>query len=138
MCFNLFMASMRQNKAKGSKAERELINMFWAVGWAAFRAAGSGSTQFPCPDIVAGYANKKIAIEAKFTSDTKKYFSKKEINELLYFCDKFGAEPWVAVKFGKVQWYFFPIHDLDETTKSYSINLVKAELRGLNFEDIVN
>jgi Holliday junction resolvase len=132
------MASMRQNKAKGSRAERELINMFWQAGWAAMRAAGSGSTQYPSPDIVAGNANKKIAIEAKFTaSNTTKYFAQKEITELQYFCDKFGAEPWVAVKFDKESWYFFPIHDLKETGKNFAITLKDAKIQGLLFEDIV-
>lgn len=131
------MASMKQNKRKGSLAERELINMFWQAGWAAMRAAGSGSTQYPSPDIVAGNANKKIAIEAKFTSDKTKYFLQKEITELQYFCDKFGAEPWVAVKFDKEPWYFFPIHDLKETGKNFAITLKDAKIQGLLFEDIV-
>ncbi len=132
------MASMRQNKAKGSKAERDLINKFWQAGWAAMRAAGSGSTQYPSPDIVVGHANKKIAIEAKFTSSsTTKYFLQKEIIELQYFCDKFGAEPWVAVKFNKEPWYFFPIHDLKETSKNFAITLKDAKIKGLLFEEVI-
>jgi len=131
------MASMRQNKRKGSNAERDLVKKFWEAGWAALRSAGSGSMQYPSPDIIAGYAKKKIAIEAKFTSQTTKYFTKKEISELLYFCDKFGAEPWVAVKFDKEPWFFFPIHDLKEKDKSFAITLKDAKLQGLLFEDII-
>jgi len=131
------MVSMRQNKAKGSSAERDLINMFWEAGWAAMRAAGSGSTQFPSPDIIAGNNIKKVAIECKFTSEKSKYFKDKEINELIFFSEKFGSEPWVAVKFGKEPWYFFPIHDLKETGKGFSIKLEKAKLTGLSFEDII-
>ncbi len=129
--------SRRGNKAKGSSAERDLIKKFWEAGWAAMRAAGSGSTQYPCPDIVTGNRIKKIAIEVKFTSDTSKYFTKKEITELLYFCEKLGTEPWVAVKFGKEDWFFFPIHDLEETGKNYVITLEKAKLKGLLFEDVI-
>jgi holliday junction resolvase Hjr len=131
------MVSMRQNKKKGSTAERDLINKFWQSGWSAVRAAGSGSTQYPCPDIIAGNSIKKIAIECKFTSDTSKYFTKKEINELLFFSEKFGAEPWVAVKFNKEPWYFFPINDLQEKDNTFSIKLVEAKIKGLLFEDVI-
>ena len=43
-----------RRKSKGSKAERDLIHMFWAKGFGAMRAAGSGSTQHPSPDVIAG------------------------------------------------------------------------------------
>jgi Holliday junction resolvase - archaeal type len=44
----------RGRKSKGSKAERDLIHLFWSKGFAAMRAAGSGSSQHPSPDILAG------------------------------------------------------------------------------------
>ncbi len=46
--------SHARRKSKGSAAERELIHKFWANSWGAIRVAGSGSSQFPSPDILVG------------------------------------------------------------------------------------
>lgn len=124
-------------KSRGTNAERDLIHKFWGVGWAALRAAGSGSSQFPAPDVVAANNIRKLAIEVKLTTEIKKYFSKKEINELLFFSEKFGAESWVAIKFFREPWYFLSIGDLEETGQSYMANIEIAKRRGLLFEDVI-
>lgn len=123
-------------KSRGSNAERDLIRKFWAAGWAAMRAAGSGSTQFPSPDILASNNVRKVAIECKLTTDTRKYFPKQEINELKFFADRFGAEPWVAIKFFRKEWLFFTLEDLDETPLGYVVGLGQ-EHRGINFEKLI-
>src|SRR3989344_2985518 len=41
-------------KQKGSKAERELLHMFWAKNFATIRSAGSGSMKYPGPDLLVG------------------------------------------------------------------------------------
>lgn len=126
-------------KSRGIGAERDLIHKFWENNWAAFRAAGSGSSVYPSPDVIAGNNIRKLAIEVKLTTEKKKYFTKKEIRELTYFAEKFGAEPWVAVKFFRKPWYFFMLEDLNETkTGNHVITLEDAELKGLSFEDIIN
>ncbi len=131
------MSYHKNNKRKGTNAERDLVNKFWASGWAAVRIAGSGSTQFPSPDIVVGKGHKKLAIEVKLTANNSKYFTKKEIKELNFFCEKFGAEPWVAVKFKGMPWFFFPVFDLKETNASFSVNTNYAKTYGLLFEDMI-
>ena len=73
------------------------MHMFWGAGWAAVRAAGSGSTQFPCPDLLVGNNLRKLSLEIKATKDKKKYFPKQEINDLKYFANKFGSEAWVVI-----------------------------------------
>ncbi|MBN1645748.1 Holliday junction resolvase [Candidatus Woesearchaeota archaeon] len=124
-------------KGKGSAAERELIHLFWAEGWAAFRAAGSGSSVHPCPDIIAGNSRRKLAIEVKIVNAKNKYFPRKEILDLVGFANAFGAEPWVAVKFPVIGWCFIIPDDLKDTGNGYSINTKFAELRSLKFTDIV-
>ena len=52
-------------KAKGINAERELVHLFHKFGWSAVRIAGSGSSKYPCPDVLAGNGFRRIAIEAK-------------------------------------------------------------------------
>jgi len=123
-------------KSRGSNAERDLIHKFWAADWAAMRAAGSGSTQFPSPDILAGNNLRKVAIECKLTTGTGKYFPKQEIDELRLFAQRFGAEPWVAIKYFRKEWLFFSLEDLEETPLGYSVGK-KQEHRGISFEELI-
>jgi len=124
-------------KAKGSAAERELIHMLWDSGWAAMRAAGSGSTQFPCPDIIAGNARRKIALECKITKDKYQYLKQKEIEELEKFCKMFGCEGYVAVKFAGHDWFFLMLEDLKDTGSGFSITPDQSVNKGLLFDELI-
>jgi holliday junction resolvase Hjr len=125
-------------KSRGSNAERDLIHKFWEKGWAAMRAAGSGSTQYPSPDIMASNNVRKLAIECKLTTDERKYFTRQEVEELRYFAEKFGAEPWLAVKFFREEWRFFTTEDAAETPASFVVTLAQAKSRGITFEELVD
>lgn len=127
-------------KAKGTRAERELLHKFYNTGsWIAVRAAGSGSIPLPCPDILAGNSNRKLAIECKSIKGKSYYFDKKEIKELIDFSTKFGAEAWIGVRFDNRGWYFLPAHELNLSKKNQvpSINFKNAELKGLKFEELI-
>ena len=124
-------------KAKGSNAERDLIHQFFDNGWVAIRSAGSGSQQNPSPDILAGNNLRRLAIECKAVNDTKKYFTKKEIDELVYFAKTFGAEAWVAVRFDRIDWFFLNIEDLELKDKSYFVDVIIAKRKGLDFNTLI-
>ena len=124
-------------KSKGISAERELVHMFWGKEWPCIRVAGSGSIKYPAPDVIAGNSIRMIAIECKVTKENKQYLSKKEINELKEFSQKFGAEAWIAVKFNKDKWYFLNIEDIKPTTENFVITNENARLKGLLFEELV-
>jgi Holliday junction resolvase len=128
---------LMNKKAKGSNAERDLIHKFNENDWVAIRSAGSGSMQFPSPDILAGNNVRRVAIECKATADTKKYLTKKEVDELVFFANKFGAEAWIGVKFDRMDWFFLNIEDLDKTDKSYSIDIPMAKRKGLSFDQLI-
>ncbi len=128
---------MRNTKAKGSQGERELVSFFNMNGWACLRAAGSGSTKYPCPDILAGNGHRRLAIECKVTKDKKKYFSRDEIDQLKIFARMFGAEAWTAVKFAQEPWYFFMLEDLEETSKSFVASSELGTRKGLLKEEII-
>ncbi len=139
-----FLTIYMNLKAKGSNAERELIHLFWKSGFAAMRAAGSGSTTLPSPDIMAGNTLRKFAIECKATKANKQYLDKQQIEELKHYCKIFGAEPWIAVRFDKTQknpdqgWYFLTLEDLKETEgNNFVITSESARARGLLFEELV-
>lgn len=109
-------------KGKGTKAERELLHMFWRNNWACTRCAGSGSMQYDSPDLIAGHGEKKICIECKSTSSNIQYFSKEEIFSLRSFCHLFGAEPYVGVRFDNKPWVFCRINKLKETKRFFCLS----------------
>jgi Holliday junction resolvase len=125
-------------KAKGSKGERELVTFFNEQGWSCIRVAGSGSSKYPSPDILAGNAVRRLAIECKVTKDHKKYFTKSEIEQLQTFSTNFGAESWVAVKFPDNPWYFLILEDLENTGKSLAVSIELAKLRGLTKKELIS
>lgn len=134
-----------KTKAKGSNAERELLHSFWEHGIACMRAAGSGSTRHPCPDLIAGTPLRKLAIECKATGNVKQYLSQQQIAELRTFSTLFAAEPWIAVRFDhyskkdELGWYFLTLDDLRETEgNNYVISVELAKLKGLRFSELIN
>jgi len=131
------MAHQRWAKRKGTVAERDLISLFWDNDWSAHRIAGSGSSRYPSPDIIAGTPLRKLAIEVKITKESRKYFTAEEIDGLRFFCEIFGSEAWVAVKFPKVPWYFFSLEDLKPTGKNFAISTDDISIKGLLFEELI-
>ncbi len=124
-------------KSKGINAERDLVHKFNQAGWVAARIAGSGSSKYPSPDVIAGNNLKRLVIECKTTKDQVKYLTVKEVEELVLFAKTFGAEPWIAVRFQGQPWLFFPVESLKRTEKSYMISLAAGRLSGLSFEEVV-
>ena len=124
-------------KAKGTKGERELIKFFNESGWSAIRAAGSGSSRYPSPDILAGNAIRRVAVECKVTKETKKYLTSDEIIQLKTFSQMFGSESWIAVKFPQEPWYFLMLEDLESSGTNWVVSLELARLRGLKAEELL-
>lgn len=127
-------------KSKGCNIERELIHMFWQIGnWTAIRVAGSGSSHYPSPDILAGNIKRKLAIECKSSKKDKKYLTDEEIKKLVLFSKLFGAEPWIGVRFNNEEWYFLSIENIELTKKNYYlVSLDLAKKKGLLFEELIN
>lgn len=129
-CFN--------KKAKGTNAENELIHKFWDNEWVCVRVAGSGSTQYPAPDILASNGHKRIVMEVKTVNAIVKYFTRQEILDLEYFANKFGAEAWVGIKFIQNQWFFLPTSELEQTkSENYKISLITMKRQGFKFEELI-
>lgn len=127
------------NKTKGSNSERELLHRFWQTGkWCAIRSAGSGSMKYPGPDLLVGNLVKRMSIECKTTKNSTLYLSDYDINQLKEFSKVFDARAWIAVKFFRKDWLFISLEDLEKTTKGYCIDIKKAELRGISFEELIS
>ncbi len=129
-------------KAKGTRAERELLHRFWATNqFVVMRAPGSGSIRYPCPDLLVGNPLRKMAIECKAPGTTTQYLTLEEIDQLRTFSRIFAAEPWIAVRFAagqKPEWYFLSLEDLDTTNGgNYVVTLAAARQKGLLFEELI-
>ena len=124
-------------KSRGINAERELIHTFWRAGWAAARIAGSGSIKYPAPDVIAGNNIRRLVIEIKLVSGNKKYLTAKEVEELQEFANLFGAEPWIGIKFSRLDWYFLTIEDLEKKESTYYTDIILAKRRGLSFQQLI-
>lgn len=126
------------SKTKGSKAERELFRMLWDSGWSVVRSAGSGCAHLPSPDLVAGNTERVIAVECKSVKADRKYFYQDEIDQLKEFSSRFGAEPWIGVRFDKLGWWFVHTDSLEKSSgNSFLISLDFAKEKGLSFEELI-
>ena len=125
-------------KTKGTKAERELLHLFWSKGWAALRSAGSGSMKYPGPDLLVGNKARRLAIECKSSKSTKIYLDEHDMQQLREFSNIFDARSFFAVRFARKEWLFLGLEDVEKTKKGYVIDLEKAELRGMSFEEIIS
>lgn len=129
----LFLLKILPNR-RGFKEERELVNRLEKLGFAVLRAPASGSgTKSDRPDILAGRKGLYIALEVKTTSRRILYVNSESLDQLVRFSDKFGANPYIAVKFKRSGrgWLLLKPGDLEKSCKRYKITLEEACRRGI-------
>jgi len=125
------------SKRVGIAKERELVHKFSKAGFVAFRIPGSGATGLP--DVVAGNALRKLAIECKYSSYKTIYIKRKYVDQLKKIANKMGAEPWFAVKIARYSWFFMNIEDLKKTKdNNYLVDYESMKIRGLLFEELIS
>ncbi|MDR2623911.1 MAG: Holliday junction resolvase [Methanobrevibacter sp.] len=124
---------------KGSKEERDLVHIFWDKGFAAMRApASGGATKKPLPDVLAGNSKKYLAIEVKTTTKELIYVDSSQIDGLYKFCEIFGAEPYLGVKFKQTKWLFLNIESMTKTkSKNYKVDKNLALEKGLDIDEVI-
>jgi len=93
---------------KGAKFERALVHKFWEHGWTAMRAAGSGTTSLPAPDVIAIRDEDIILVECKSTS-REKLNLKGAILSLHEFSRISGGGAYIAVKFLRKEPRFYRV-----------------------------
>ena len=124
---------MVHNKAKGSKAERELYQMFIDNNYRAVRVAGSGTMENADCDLIAGKKGKKYCIEAKSTKKPIKYISKEQIENFMVFSEIFALKPVIAVRFNRIGWFFIDPKHLQDSGKNLAVSLSLARKKGKRF-----
>lgn len=122
------------NKAKGSKAERELLGIFTENGWRAVRAAGSGvNDNSPCDLIAAKVGRKGYTIEAKSSKKTAIYITKEQIEDFVLFSSILGLNPVIALRFNYEGWIFLNPSQLQDSGKNWVAHLKRAKEVGMKF-----
>jgi Holliday junction resolvase len=54
------------------------------------------------------------------------------------FSEKFGAEPWIGIKFKNLNWFFLSLEDLEVAGKTYVVSIELARNKGLLFNQLLN
>ncbi len=127
-----------RRKAKGTKAERILLDKLWTYGVAAVRVAGSGSTSHPSSDILAGYKGKLAIIEVKTTSKDVVYIPQDEISSMTKLASIMGGDCWLAVKFSldRGKFYLIKMEDARKLKSgSVAVDLDLARSKGISVKD---
>ena len=106
---------------KGANFERELVAKFWRHGWASMRAAGSGTSSFPVPDVIGIRGDKIIIVECK-TTKKDRLSLKKAILSLKKFSDICDGKAYIAIKFFKKEPRFFELNKL-LLRKGYTVTI---------------
>ena len=104
---------------KGARTERELLDIFAKKGYGVVRAAGSGKSPHPGPDILVGNRNHTLAIECKASRASAVYIDKEQVDNLHDFSRKFGARPLIGFRFNNEPWYLLETKNLEWTGTNY-------------------
>jgi len=125
---------MPNNKAKGSKVERELFQIFVDNCYRAVRVAGSGMMENADCDIIAGKKGAgKFAIEVKASKKPIKYITRDQISRFVGFADIFGLKPVIALRFNREGWFFIHPKFLKDTGKYWAVSLELCRKKGKRF-----
>lgn len=122
------------NKAKGSKAERELVELFTHHGWRAARVAGSGvNDNSPC-DLFAGKLGKKgVVVEAKSSKKARIYITRQQIEDFMLFGEMMGLRTVIAARFNREGWYFLDTSQLEDSGGNWVVSLENCKTNGKRF-----
>ena len=96
---------------RGADFERKLLAMFWERGWAAVRAAGSGTRPEPVPDIIAAKDGRLIIVECKSTK-ADRLSLKPAIEQLARFYEISGGSAYMALRFFRKKPRFYELSGL--------------------------
>lgn len=109
---------------KGSLEERWLVKYLENKGYAATRIpASGGATKSDRPDVLAGNGTDIYAFEVKSSKKDNIYIRKEQIDELLRFSKKFGANPLICIKFTREPYTILKVNQIKRTPKgNYKIN----------------
>ncbi len=115
---------------KGANAERELIQALFDAGFSVVRIAGSGKNPLPAPDIIALRKGRAIAFECKAWKAKNLAIPVDQMQQLLQWSKRAGAEPLIGWKVPRKGWFFLSPRQMHNSGKFYLISLNDAMRKG--------
>lgn len=111
------------SRSKGTRYERELVNLFRDDDWFAMRVwASGGGTDAELPDVIAGKDGDAYVIELKYTSSNRISVKRKKLEGLKWLAGMIGATPLVGARFsGDTTYHFFLPSQCKQNAKSVSV-----------------
>jgi Holliday junction resolvase len=124
--------------AKGANAERELMGILWNYGFAVARAAGSGKSSLPCPDMIAVKGGKITAFECKAWKGKHLSITPEQMDELVEWCRRAEAGFYIAWKMPRMGWLLIAKSMMSRTEKAYVMTAGDALKKGLRVEALIH
>jgi Holliday junction resolvase len=121
--------------AKGSRAERELIDHFSGRGFCVIRAAGSGVNSLS-PDILVFKRGMQVGIEAKAIEKENLNIDREQFENLKRWEDISGINCFIGWRRNREPWLFIPLSVFKESPKSFGINWTNAQGIGKRLEEL--
>ncbi len=125
-------------RARGYRAERELVIQLWRRGFAVVRAPASGSRirRAAYPDVVAIKSGRVAVFEVKSRSKEETvYIEREQVTKLAEFAKRAGGKAFIAVRISERGWVFVPIENLEPTETGYKVKK-EALAEGLSLEQL--
>lgn len=119
---------------KGARFEREVKNYLQDRGFAVIRASKSGVDGIS-PDLVVLSSTTKFCLECKAWSNSL-HFEKAKMEIMHSFEQKTGIPYYIAWKYPRREWRFFPLTVLKETNNGYSLSSSELDY-GLIIEQLI-
>lgn len=119
---------------KGARFEREVKNYLQDRGFAVIRASKSGVDGLS-PDLVVLSSTLKFCLECKAWSNSL-HFEKAKMEIMRSFEQKTGIMYYIAWKFPRREWRFFPLMALKETNNGYSLSSSELDF-GITIEQLI-
>lgn len=110
---------------KGSRAERELIDILSKNGFSVIRAAGSGVGN-PCPDLLAFRRGLQYGFECKAWDRGSLRLEREQADGLKKWDENTGITMLVAWKIPREGWRFIALSELEEKEKGYTVTRKRA------------
>ena len=111
---------------KGARAERELLNYLFSIGYSVIRAAGSGVSSLSPPDIIAVKKGKGMAFECKAWANGSLSIDPEKYESLKSWRDNSGMDTYMAWRMNGGDWYFISMDEMKKTEKNYTVTKKNA------------
>ncbi len=110
---------------KGARSERELLNIFYNMGYSVLRSAGSGVNSLG-PDIIAIKDKICIAIECKAWEKNRLSIDLDGYKKLFDWEQNTKFPTYVAWRMNGKGWFFIKLEELKQGERDYSITRIKV------------